>query len=79
MDQFDQRKTGFANAQFKSTAIMLAFGLIIILLLVAMDRVAWFQLRPASGTAVAMSKAATRTVPDAAILPSAPVGGDTTH
>jgi hypothetical protein len=41
----------------KSSMIMLALGLTILGLLVAMDRTEWFQLRPASGTALAMSYA----------------------
>lgn len=36
---------------------LLAFGLGILAFLIAIDRPEWFTLRPASGTAAAMSKA----------------------
>ncbi|HEX7822206.1 MAG TPA: hypothetical protein VF463_16475 [Sphingobium sp.] len=37
--------------------MLLSFGLGILAFLIAIDRPEWFTLRPASGTAAAMSKA----------------------
>jgi len=41
-----------------ATLMMLAFGLAILAFLIAIDRPHWFHIRPASGTAVALSHAA---------------------
>lgn len=43
---------------FRGSLLFLAFGLAMLAFLVAIDRPEWFKLRPVSGTAVAMAKAA---------------------
>lgn len=43
--------------QLRASLIMLAFGLFTLAFLIAIDRPEWFELRPASGTAAAMSQA----------------------
>jgi hypothetical protein len=48
-------KTGLET--LAGSAMMLAFGLGVMAFLIAIDRPEWFNLRPASGAAVAMSKA----------------------
>lgn len=40
-----------------ATAMMLAFGLGTLAFLIAIDRPEWFHIRPASGTAMALSHA----------------------
>jgi hypothetical protein len=46
--------------QLRASLIMLAFGLATLAFLVAIDRPEWFELRPVSGTAAAMSNAGTQ-------------------
>ena len=43
--------------QLRASLIMLAFGLATLAFLIAIDRPEWFELRPVSGTAAAMSNA----------------------
>lgn len=43
---------------FRGSLLFLGFGLAMLAFLVAIDRPEWFKLRPVSGTAVAMAKAA---------------------
>ncbi|MBB5711981.1 hypothetical protein [Sphingomonas xinjiangensis] len=43
--------------QLRASLFLLAFGLCTLAFLVAIDRPEWFELRPASGTAAAMSNA----------------------
>ena len=43
--------------QLRASLLMLGFGLFTLAFLVAIDRPEWFELRPASGTAAAMSQA----------------------
>lgn len=45
-------------ATLKSSVLMLCFGLGILGFLIAIERPHWFELRPATGTAAAMSAAA---------------------
>jgi hypothetical protein len=45
-------------ATLKSSVLMLCFGLGILAFLVAIERPHWFELRPATGTAAALSAAA---------------------
>ncbi|RDE05452.1 hypothetical protein [Sphingomonas aracearum] len=42
----------------KSSVLMLCFGLGVLAFLVAIERPHWFEVRPATGTAAAMSAAA---------------------
>lgn len=44
----------------RGSAMLLAFGLGMLAFLVAIDRPEWFNLRPVSGTAAAMSNASDR-------------------
>lgn len=44
--------------RLRSTIALLLFGLSTLAFLIAIDRADWFHLRPASGTAAAMSHAA---------------------
>jgi hypothetical protein len=53
-DDHKYRKT---MESLRASLTMLAFGLGLLALLVAIDRPHWFVLRPASGTAAAMSHA----------------------
>ncbi len=43
-----------------STIVALAYGVLMLGFLIAIDHADWFQIRPASGTANAMSLASTR-------------------
>ncbi|WP_029623927.1 hypothetical protein [Sphingomonas sp. PAMC 26617] len=43
---------------FRGSMLFLTFGLVMLAFLVAIDRPEWFKLRPVSGTAIAMAKAA---------------------
>lgn len=45
------------TAMLKSNVAMLIFGFLTLIYLVAIDHEEWFQLRPISGVAVAMSQA----------------------
>ena len=45
--------------QLRASLCLLAFGLCTLAFLIAIDRPEWFELRPASGTAAAMSNAGT--------------------
>ena len=45
--------------QLRASLFLLAFGLCTLAFLIAIDRPEWFELRPASGTAAAMSNAGT--------------------
>lgn len=53
-DDQDRRKS---LESVRSSLGMLAFGFFMLAFLVAIDRPEWFNLRPVSGTAAAMSKA----------------------
>ena len=46
------------------SVFILAFGVIALAFLVAIDRQTWFHIRPATGTAAAMSKASDRVIDD---------------
>lgn len=53
-DKRDEKKDRTA---LRSNVAMFLFGVAILTYLVAIDRTEWFHLRPASGTAVAISEA----------------------
>jgi hypothetical protein len=57
MSKQDTRQAAAMKMGWKDSAAMLIFGLVILTVLVAMDRPGWFHLRPATGTATAMSEA----------------------
>ncbi|MET0365849.1 MAG: hypothetical protein ABW169_14475 [Sphingobium sp.] len=57
MRQFDNQARKKKLETLRGSLLMLAFGLAMLAYLVAIDRTDWFNLRPASGTATAMSKA----------------------
>ncbi|HEX7874521.1 MAG TPA: hypothetical protein VF475_16530 [Sphingobium sp.] len=62
MRKFDDQARKTVLETVRGSLLMLAFGLAMLAYLVAIDRTQWFNLRPASGTAAAMSKASdTRT------------------
>jgi hypothetical protein len=46
------------SRSFRSSLMLLAFGLFILAYLVAIDRPHWFRVKPATGTAAAMAIAA---------------------
>jgi hypothetical protein len=48
------------SESLRASLIMLVFGLSILAVLVAIDRPHWFHLKPATGTATALSIAADR-------------------
>lgn len=52
-----QRSTPASSA--RGSLLLLGFGLAVLAFLVAIGRPHWFEVRPATGTAVAMSHAAT--------------------
>jgi hypothetical protein len=56
----DGRRTLFER--FLPNLLLLAFGVGTLLFLVAVEHQDWFELRPVSGTAAAMSQAADRPV-----------------
>lgn len=64
----NRRKTDGIPQPLKSSLMMLSFGLMILAYLVAIDRPEWFHIRPITGTAAAMSHAAS--APAAAQAPS---------
>ena len=58
MPPHDNHGPRAATEWLRSSLAMLAFGLGILAFLVAIDRPEWFHIRPATGTATAMSAAA---------------------
>lgn len=59
----DNHKSGGIPQPLKSSLLMLSFGLMILAYLVAIDRPEWFHIRPVTGTAAAMSHAASPPAP----------------
>lgn len=57
MRQFDELKERNVRESFKSTLLLLLFGLGALSFLVAADHPQWFSLRPASGVSAALSHA----------------------
>lgn len=53
-------KSRSTSPSFRGSMALLAFGLSVLAFLIAIDRPHWFDLRPASGVAAAMSHAAER-------------------
>jgi len=58
MRQFEEMRERNVRESFKSTLLLLGFGLGALGFLVAADHPEWFRLRPASGVSAAMSHAA---------------------
>jgi hypothetical protein len=54
----DRRSTPSDRQPNWTSALVLAFGLLALAFLVAIDRPGWWQIKPATGTAAAMSYAA---------------------
>jgi hypothetical protein len=57
MRQFDKQDSKTVIETVRSSLMLLSFGLGILAFLIAIDRPEWFNLRPVSGTAAAMSNA----------------------
>ncbi|MET0240132.1 MAG: hypothetical protein ABW184_09575 [Sphingobium sp.] len=57
MNRFDDHDEKEGVETLRTSLLMLAFGLAMLAFLIGIDRQQWFELRPASGTATAMSKA----------------------
>lgn len=57
MRRYDDRTEKSVAESLRSSLIFLAFGLSVLAFLVAIDRPEWFHIRPASGTAAALSHA----------------------
>ena len=57
MSQFEKPTDKSKLETIAGSLMLLSFGLGILAFLIAIDRPEWFTLRPASGTAAAMSKA----------------------
>ncbi|MGV3769683.1 MAG: hypothetical protein ACO1NM_06610 [Sphingobium phenoxybenzoativorans] len=58
MGQSDDDESGKSRLEtIVGSLMLLSFGLGILAFLIAIDHPEWFSLRPASGTAAAMSKA----------------------
>lgn len=51
---------------FVGTVLLLLFGCGVLAFLVAVDRVEWFSIRPATGTSLAMARAAGESPKEAA-------------
>ncbi|MDF0541927.1 hypothetical protein PX699_06215 [Sphingobium sp. H39-3-25] len=58
MRQFDKQDSKTVIETVRSSLMLLSFGLGILAFLIAIDRPEWFNLRPVSGAAAAMSNAA---------------------
>lgn len=58
MPEIDAIKDQDAAATLGGRAMLLAFGLGVLAFLVVADRAEWFSIRPATGTSVAMARAA---------------------
>jgi hypothetical protein len=57
VNQREDRETRNVVETLRGSLTMLAFGLGVLAFLIGIDRPEWFNLRPASGAAAAMSKA----------------------
>lgn len=55
--QRPSHKSQNARQSFWASLMLLCFGLGVLAFLVTIERVNWFQIKPASGTAAAMAKA----------------------
>ena len=58
MHQDHETQSKTARESMRATVLWLAFGIGVLAFLIAIGRPEWFHLRPASGTAVALSLAA---------------------
>ncbi len=58
MQKFDDRDGKKVLETWRGSLLMLGFGMALLAFLIAIDRPQWFILRPVSGTAAAMAKAA---------------------
>ena len=58
MRDSDGRMNRAALERLIGSLMLLSFGCLMLAYLIAIDRTEWFSLRPASGTAAAMSNAA---------------------
>lgn len=58
--QSDEHKKSLFE-QLRASLFLLAFGVCTLAFLIAIDRPEWFELRPVSGAAAAMSNAGTGT------------------
>lgn len=67
MPQFKDNDSKSSRASVRSGLFILAFGLCILGYLVSIDHPEWFQLRPATGTAMAMAHASDNPSHDQAV------------
>ncbi len=81
----DEQRNRKKLENLAGSLMLLSFGLAMLAYLIAIDRPEWFNLRPASGTAAAMSNAAQisppqkRAVPDTTTHRIARVHGKAEH
>jgi hypothetical protein len=61
MTQFDNQDRKTISEKLRGTLFMLLFGVGMLMFLIAIDRPEWFNLRPISGAAAAMSQASDST------------------